>query len=170
MEGDTEADIAGPLRILLVSPDLLAVSRLAAMGRQCGAAVETLRNLDDPPRDPACDVVLLDLQALAEDPAVLVTRLRVLLPTITADEGPRLVAFGPHVAKQRLEDARAAGAQEVLTRGELLGAFPALVRRWRGADGPPPPIRVSDRPASDPAASDPAAADRPSPERPSNGG
>jgi hypothetical protein len=36
------------------------------------------------------------------------------------------------VAKQRLEDARAAGADEAISRGELLGGFPALVNRWCG--------------------------------------
>lgn len=121
------------LRILLVSPDLMATSRLAALGREHGARVETLRSLDEPVRDCACDVVLLDLQAMPGDPAVVITRLRGFVAG--ADEAgrppPRLVAFGPHVARQRLEDARAAGADEVLSRGELLGAFPALVRRWR---------------------------------------
>jgi hypothetical protein len=42
------------------------------------------------------------------------------------------VAFGPHVHRQRLDDAVAAGADEAVSRGELLGSFPALVRRWMG--------------------------------------
>lgn len=121
------------LRILLVSPDLMATSRLAALGREHGARVETLRSVDEPTRDCPCDVVLLDLQATPGDPAVVIARLRGFVAG--ADESgkapPRLVAFGPHVARQRLDDARAAGADEVLSRGELLGSFPALVRRWR---------------------------------------
>jgi hypothetical protein len=38
------------------------------------------------------------------------------------------------VAKQRLDGARAAGADDAVSRGELLGAFGALVRRWCGSD------------------------------------
>jgi CheY-like chemotaxis protein len=121
------------LRILLVSPDLMATSRLAALGREHGARLETLRSVEATPRDCACDVVLLDLQSTPGDPAVIVSRLRSLLPADgAAGPPPLLVAFGPHVARQRLDDALAAGADEVLSRGELLGSFPALVRRWRG--------------------------------------
>jgi Mce-associated membrane protein len=42
----------------------------------------------------------------------------------------KLVAFGPHVAKERLAQAQAAGADAVVSRGELLGGFATLVRRW----------------------------------------
>ena len=42
----------------------------------------------------------------------------------------RLIAFGPHVHKQRLDDAVAAGVDEAVSRGELFGGFPALLRRW----------------------------------------
>jgi hypothetical protein len=120
------------LRILLVSPDLMVTSRLAAVGRDCGAVIETVRSLDDPPPGlaPPYGVVLLDLQAQGADPAVLVAKVQVLLAGL--DPAPRLVAFGPHVHRQRLDDACAAGADEAISRGELLGSLPALVRRWTG--------------------------------------
>jgi hypothetical protein len=44
----------------------------------------------------------------------------------------RLVAFGPHVAKDRLEQAKAAGADASVSRGELLGGFPAIIKQWCG--------------------------------------
>jgi hypothetical protein len=122
-----------PFRILLVSPDLMATSRIAQLAREAGAAVETIRSLETPP--VGCTggyrLVLLDLQAFPDDPAVLVTQIRAILTGLPGhDSAPPLVAFGPHVHRQRLDDARAAGADEVLSRGELLGGFPALVRRW----------------------------------------
>jgi len=123
------------LRILLVSPDLMATSRVAALGREHGARVETLRTLDGPAPEGPCDVVLLDLQGVPGDAAVIVSRLRAVVGEPQGDARatlPRLVAFGPHVARQRLDDAVAAGADEAISRGELLGSFPALVRRWRG--------------------------------------
>jgi CheY-like chemotaxis protein len=121
-------------RILLVSPDLLSTSRIAGLARDAAARLETLRTLDGPLPGGPYDLVLLDLQALAGDPAVLVTRVRALLAGQQAEAGrePRLVAFGPHVAKQRLDQARDAGADAAISRGELLGGFPAILKRYCG--------------------------------------
>lgn len=125
--------MADELKILLVSPDLMATSRLAGLCREAGASLETLRSLGDTPHGGPPDVVLLDLQSLAEDPAVVVTRARAVAarPEQAAGPGPTIVAFGPHVARERLALARDAGADDVVSRGELLGGFAGLLRRWR---------------------------------------
>lgn len=122
------------VKILLVSPDLLATSRIAALARPLPARVETLRSLDDEPSVGPYDLVLLDLQALSGDAAVLVARAAKLVERQAAEAGraAKLVAFGPHVQKDRLADAQAAGADAAVSRGELLGSFPGLVRRWLG--------------------------------------
>jgi len=122
------------MRILLVSPDLLSTSRIAALARPLPARVETLRSLDDEPREGPFDLILLDLQSLAGDAAVIVARAVKLVEKQVADAGraPKLVAFGPHVQKERLADAVAAGADAAVSRGELLGSFPGLVKRWVG--------------------------------------
>jgi len=123
------------LKILLVSPDLLATSRIAGLCRETGASLETLRSLDDAPHGGPHDVLLLDLQALADDPAVVVTRARGLCGGrggSDQERSLRIVAFGPHVARDRLALARDAGADETVSRGELLGGFPGLIRRWLG--------------------------------------
>ena len=120
-------------RILLASPDLMATSRIAQLAREAGAVVETIRSLETPPAGCAGGyrLALLDLQSFAGDPAVLVTQLRAVLAALPGNETAcPLVAFGPHVHRQRLDDARAAGADDVLSRGELLGGFPALLRRF----------------------------------------
>jgi len=124
----------GP-QILLVSPDLLSTSRIAGLAREAGGRLATLRNLDDPLPSGSYDLVLLDLQAMSGDPAVLVTRVIALLnPQREAEPKKlaRIVAFGPHVAKDRLDQAKAAGADASVSRGELLGGFPAIVKRWCG--------------------------------------
>jgi CheY-like chemotaxis protein len=125
--------MADELKILLVSPDLMATSRLAGLCREVGASLETLRSLGDTPHGGSPDVVLLDLQSLAEDPAVVVTRARAVAarPEQAAGASPTIVAFGPHVARERLALARDAGADDVVSRGELLGGFAGLLRRWR---------------------------------------
>ena len=124
--------MADDLKILLVSPDLMATSRIAGLCREAGATLETLRGLGETPHGGPHQVVLLDLQALAEDPAVIVTRARLLAGGPGGGDGPRLVAFGPHVARERLALALAAGADDVVSRGELLGGFAGLLRRWQG--------------------------------------
>lgn len=129
------------LRILLVSPDLLATSRIAGLCREAGVGLETVRGLEAVPHGGPHDVVLLDLQALGEDPAVVVARGRTLACRGGVEPGagsPILVAFGPHVARDRLAMARDAGADHVVSRGELLGGFPGLLRRWREQDEPRP--------------------------------
>lgn len=121
-----------PTTILLVSPDLMATSRLAALAREAGAGLETLRDLDAAPRGGPYAVVLVDLQAVAGDPAVIVARVRAALERTANAGSPRLVAYGPHVAKGRLDDALTAGCDAAVSRGELMGAFGALLRRWCG--------------------------------------
>jgi hypothetical protein len=125
--------VTNDIRILLVSPDLMATSRISGLSRESGATLETLRSLGDVPHGGPFDVVLLDLQALAEDPAVIVTRARTLLGPRSQADGREatIVAFGPHVAKERLDLARDAGADHVVSRGELLGGFAGLLRRWQ---------------------------------------
>ena len=96
--------------------------------------METLRSLDDPLPGGPYDLVLLDLQTVIGDPAVLVTRVLAIMEPQRMQTGKAapLVAFGPHVAKDRLDQARAAGADASVSRGELLGGFPAIVKRWCG--------------------------------------
>jgi len=124
---------ARPL-ILLVSSDLMSTSRIAGLAEEAGGRLETLRSLDAPPPGGPYDLVLLDLQALGGHPAALVTQARDLIARQPERTGSRtrVVAFGPHVARERLEQARAAGADASVSRGELLGGFAAIVARWTG--------------------------------------
>jgi hypothetical protein len=121
----------GP-QVLLISPDLLSGSRIAGLTREAGGRMDTLRSLDGPLPGGPYGLVLLDLQATNGDPAVLIARCLALIETQRAQTGKaaRLVAFGPHVAKERLDQAKAAGADASVSRGELLGSFPAIVERW----------------------------------------
>jgi hypothetical protein len=119
------------MRILLISPDLMSTSKLAGLAREADGLLETLRSLNDKLRSDHYDLVLLDLQAFRDDPAVLVAKVCVLLDSLPEkNKLMKVVAFGPHVHKQRLDDAVAAGVDESVSRGELFGSFPALLRRW----------------------------------------
>lgn len=109
----------------------MSTSKLAGLAREAGGLLETLRSLNEKPRSDQYDLVLLDLQAFRDDPAVLVAKVSVLLDSLPEkNKLMKFVAFGPHVHKQRLDDAVAAGVDESVSRGELFGSFPALLRRW----------------------------------------
>lgn len=120
------------VRILLVSPDLMSTSRIAGLARPLGGQVETLRSLDQTPQGGPFDLVLVDLQGLPGDAAVIMARVRAIMAShaMQGEVPVRLVAFGPHVQRQRLDDAIAAGALAAVSRGELLGGFAGLVGRW----------------------------------------
>lgn len=119
------------MRILLVSPDLMSTSRIAGLAASMGASLEMLASPDAAAPDGPFDAVLVDLQAIAGDAAAIVSRVRAAIEPRPSQEGVplRVVAFGPHVQKQRLEDALAGGADEAVSRGELLGGFAALLGR-----------------------------------------
>ena len=115
---------AGP-SILLVCGDLLVTSRVAGAAAAGGVRLASCARVDRPPADGGYDVVILDLQA--GDPAAAVTAARSLVG------GPgrgRVVVFGPHVADGLFARALAAGADEAIARGELLGGFATLAARW----------------------------------------
>jgi hypothetical protein len=121
-----------PVRILLFSPDLMIASRIAGLGPSANAGVETLGSLTAERAGDPIDIALVDLQGFSGTVAELLAQVRSVVAARAGAAGrpTRIVAFGPHVAKQRLDDALAAGADEAVSRGELLGAFPALVSRW----------------------------------------
>lgn len=114
------------LRILLVSPDLMVGSRLAGLARAAGATFEQRHAAGG--AAAGFDIVILDLQGLPAGPAATIAGLR----AAGADDAAcKLVAFGPHVATALLEEAREAGADAVVSRGEILGSFAAVLDRVR---------------------------------------
>jgi len=116
------------LRILLVSADLLGMSQFAGLAARLPATVETLASPAGQPRGEAFDLLVLDL-AIPRPAATLVAEARALLQTRqnTTGSTARLVAYGPHVAKERLEEARRAGADLVVSRGQIFGDLPGVV-------------------------------------------
>jgi hypothetical protein len=121
-----------PRVILLVTGDLLSTSRIAGLASQAGATLETLRSLTAPLPGPSYDLALLDLQGMAGDAALLVTGLLAKLEPLRTATGAAvpLIAFGPHVARDRLAAAETAGAKAAVSRGELLGDFTGIIERF----------------------------------------
>lgn len=96
-------------RVRGVAPEAVLVQRSEAMEGAVGA--DTV-------------LVIVELEAPGAMEAVRVVRDRA--------PGARIVAFAPHVLEERLEAARAAGA-EVFPRGAFVKRLPELVAEARGA-------------------------------------
>ncbi|MFM7205604.1 MAG: hypothetical protein ACKO4T_02885 [Planctomycetaceae bacterium] len=115
-------------RVLLVTTDLLASSRLA--GQSSGLVIEIAGSPAAAAAGPY-DIVLLDVQA-CPDTAAAVAAARAAVRSAGI-----VIAFGPHVWKERLAAAVAAGADAAASRGEVLEGLAALLARV----APPPADR-----------------------------
>ena len=110
-------------RILLVSSDLMASSRLTGVASGLGDTLDVRASLAVAAADAPYDVVLIDIQS-CPDPATAIAHGRQ-----AAGAAGRVVAFGPHVWKDRLDAAVAAGADAAATRGEVMEGLAALLDR-----------------------------------------
>ena len=121
--------------ILLLTPDLMVSSRIAGIAAGIPATVETLGSAAASPRGGPFQVIVVDLQVNGQTATALVERARGFRESHAVAGGERaaIIAFGPHVAVDRLAEAADAGADLVVSRGELLGALPAVIERVRSA-------------------------------------
>ena len=104
---------------ILLSADLMTGSHVSGAAARQNIVLHTvigLQELLEQQQALSVGLVLFDLSLTGVDPHETVKKLRAL------SNGPlRIVAFGPHVHAARLTAARAAGCDEVLSRGEFYG-------------------------------------------------
>jgi CheY-like chemotaxis protein len=111
--------------VVLLTVDLLCSSRVAGAGAAVGVAVRTAMSPADLLAQAAGrPLVILDLESPAAGPAALLPQLRALAPPPS-----RIIAFGPHVHTARLQAARDAGCDEVLTRGQFYAQLNDVLSR-----------------------------------------
>jgi CheY-like chemotaxis protein len=113
---------------LLLSDDLIFVSRVTGTARALGLTVRSARTADAllklaAPQAPTC--VLLDLHNPGLDLAYLLLRLGEVCPA-----RPRVVAYGSHVEAGVLQAARAAGCDPVLPRSQFVEELPTALPVW----------------------------------------
>lgn len=102
------------MSVIFLSTDLVFSSRLAAAADRQGIALITVSSVDAALArlaDGAISLVILDLSASGLRPDDAVKRLREAQPNLA------LVAYAPHVHEERLQAARDAGCDLVLSRG-----------------------------------------------------
>jgi CheY-like chemotaxis protein len=113
--------------ILYLAADLLWASKIKATADALGVGCRPVRTMEmlearlaeATPQAPV-RALLVDLDK-PEEALAMIARLRdpARLKAESSPDNPRItiVAWGPHVAKDLLQSARTAGADEVLTRG-----------------------------------------------------
>jgi DNA-binding response OmpR family regulator len=104
-----------PTKVLLACGDLFFSTQLRSGAEAAGAQVDVELSADRIlPRSATGDYthVVLDVELPHLDLAAIVRS----LPT---DHRPRVIAFGPHMQTARLDAARAAGCDVVLSRGQI---------------------------------------------------
>jgi CheY-like chemotaxis protein len=116
------------MRIIFFTGDLVFPSRVAGVARRLGAQMNVVASAEAlsasfnaAPQQGA--VVLLDLNSPAVDVADVVARIKTL-GTVSV-----IVAFGPHVHEAKLDAARAAGCDFVLTRGQFDSQMEAILSK-----------------------------------------
>lgn len=125
--------------IVFHAADLLWATKIKSTAEALGIAARPVRSvemLEARLGDSPVGALIVDLDA-PETALALIRRLRA--PVSSGDrglEGIRIVAFGPHVAVDALRQAKAAGADTILTRGALHARLPEVLRAL-GAAGTP---------------------------------
>lgn len=113
---------------LVLSDDLVFVSRIAATAKEAGLAVRQARTpaelialaRKDPPGG-----VILDLQNPGLDLPALLSELRAACPVM-----PRITAYGSHVEAESLRSAREAGCDLVLPRSKFVKELDGQITAW----------------------------------------
>jgi CheY-like chemotaxis protein len=101
--------------VLLVCGDLFFGTKLRSEIEAAGLPVE----LEPLPERALAKAPMGTYRSIVIDLESPGLNLAALLGSLPADRRPKVIAFGPHVQKERLESARAAGCDEVLSRGQI---------------------------------------------------
>lgn len=116
--------------LLYFAADLLWATRIKALANDLGISARPVRNLDmlnARLAEGGVRGVVLDLDA-PEVALQLLARLKGE-GVSEAERAIRVLAWGPHVAKELFQQAREAGADEVMTRGAFDHALPEILAR-----------------------------------------
>jgi DNA-binding NarL/FixJ family response regulator len=115
------------MNVVLLSGDLMAISRLQGAASQIAAKLLTATNAEQAIAfcsDESVESVVIDLTTPGLEIGPLLQSLR--HGEIAA---PKVVAFAPHVHEERLAAAQAAGCDEVVSRGQFFTQIEAILGR-----------------------------------------
>lgn len=112
--------------VVLLSKDLMVSSQVSGAARSAGVDCRTLMGTDELASALSAgqnDLIIVDLATTGNELGQ-VLKCRDNFP----EAKPRVVAFVQHVQEQKISDARAAGCDIVLTRGQFFSQLDELIR------------------------------------------
>ena len=113
------------MQVVLLSSDLMVVSKVQGAAAQSGATVRAFSNpalAIETCGEAQADVLIVDLAMQSLDLGSVVSQLKA-----DTTRSTRVVAFGPHVHEDRLAAAREAGCDVVISRGQFFATVDALL-------------------------------------------
>jgi len=124
------------MQALLLTNNLLDRSRITPTAQHAGLCVSVAADEDTLIRlatagfeEGQAWIVLIDLTVPAIQLQSLLSQLRQLAPPPVA-----ILAFGPHVRRARLAEAREAGCDRVLARSEFFGKMEEILLEYGSRD------------------------------------
>jgi DNA-binding response OmpR family regulator len=113
------------MTVVLLSSDLAVLSRVEGAARRADQAVRQAASGAQAAGICANEnvrLVVVDLSTPSLEIAAVIHQLR-----NEPSSAPRVIAFGPHVHEQRLAEARDAGCDLVVTRGQFFSQLDSLL-------------------------------------------
>jgi CheY-like chemotaxis protein len=114
------------MSVVLLTGDLTVISRVQGAASRAGANLRAVlgaaQAIDCCLNEPV-EFLILDLSAASLDAMAIVEQLK------AAPNRPRVIAFGPHVHEERLQAARKAGCDEVVSRGQFFAQVEGMLAR-----------------------------------------
>ncbi len=120
--------------LLYHAADLIWATKIKSTAEAVGLQARPVRNpqmLKDRLSEGPVAALLIDLES-PEIGLDLIRQVRELAP----NPRPRVLAFGPHVAKDLFQAARDAGSDEVMPRGAFDHGLPEILLRLEAAARP----------------------------------
>jgi DNA-binding response OmpR family regulator len=114
------------MEIVLLSNDLMVVSRVTGAASVSGAAVRVAANAaaaSEHLAERPAELVVIDLGLPALELDSFVSGIKT-----NTERSAQVIAFGPHVHAERLAAAQTAGCDVVLSRGQFFAQVGALMR------------------------------------------
>lgn len=114
------------MAMVLLSGDLMGASRVEGAARLAGVEYSMVGNVAAAVElctTKSIALVAVDLATQGVDVEALVKQLE------QAEHTPAVIAFGPHVHEARLQAAKAAGCDVVLSRGQFMSQVDTLIRQ-----------------------------------------
>lgn len=115
------------MSIIYLTNDLMFSSRVSAAAHAAATDMHVTGDVSELPAllpGGAVRLVILDLNLPSLDLAAVLPSIREAAPDVV------VIAYGPHVHEQKLAAARAAGCNQVLSKGEFNASASELIARY----------------------------------------